>query len=143
MKTSTLKIQSRTEHLSRVRDFIATNAREFGFDEESVNKIALAVDEACTNIIKHSYRFAPDKEIEISVRLHPDEFEIVITDRGTSFDPKTVEVPDMKEYLSKYKKGGLGMYLMRSLMDKVEYRIIPGKRNEVRLVKTLPLRMEQ
>ena len=138
MNTSKIKIESRTENLSHVRDFISSNARNFGFDEESVNKIALAVDEACTNIIKHSYAFASDKEIEITVIRHHDQFEVVITDQGKSFNPSLVKSPNMKEYLSSYKKGGLGMHLMRSLMDKVEYKTILGKKNEVRLVKNLP-----
>jgi anti-sigma regulatory factor (Ser/Thr protein kinase) len=43
----------------------------------------------------------------------------------------------MREYLAHYRKGGLGMYLMKKLMDKVEYHLLPGKKNEVRLVKYL------
>jgi serine/threonine-protein kinase RsbW len=136
-----LKIQSQTENLSLVRDFVSTIARDFGFDEESVNKIALAVDEACTNIIKHSYEFASNKDIEIDITTRQGQLEIVITDRGKSFDPTMIKIPDMKEYLSKYKRGGLGMYLMRSLMDKVEYKITHGKKNEVRLVKSLPVKI--
>ncbi len=142
MKPATMKIQSRTDQLSGVREFISAQAREFGFDDASAEKIALAVDEACTNIIKHSYTFASDKEIELRVSGADGEFEILITDHGKAFDPDAVQMPDMKEYLSHYKRGGLGMYLMRSLMDKVEYRIFPGKKNEVRLVKNLRLRMQ-
>ena len=49
-----------------------------------------------------------------------------------------VQPPDMKEYLSHFRRGGLGVYLMKSLMDKVEYSIVPGNANEVRLMKNLP-----
>lgn len=136
-----LNIQSKTENLRLVREFISNAARSYGFDDETVDKISLAVDEACTNIIKHSYHFASNEKIEITVRTSDGQFEILITDHGKSFDPKTIKNPNMKEYLSRYKKGGLGMYLMRSLMDKVEYNIIEGKKNEVRLIKKLPLRV--
>jgi serine/threonine-protein kinase RsbW len=61
------KIASRTESLSEARDFVGTAARSFGFSEEEAANIMLAVDEACTNIIKHAYQFAPDKEIEIEI----------------------------------------------------------------------------
>jgi serine/threonine-protein kinase RsbW len=132
-----LKIQSQTEKLNLVREFISDAARKFGFDDESVNKIALAVDEACTNIIKHAYEFAPNREIELTVTTNDGKFEIVITDRGKSFDPQTIKVPDMHEYLTHYRKGGLGMHLMRSLMDKIEYKTYPAKKNEVRLIKYL------
>lgn len=136
-KALELTIQSRTENLRRVRDFVSDAARTVGFDDESVQKIALAVDEACTNIIKHSYHFAADKDIEISIMTSDGIFEVVIADKGSSFDPRRVEIPDMKEYIRKYRRGGLGMVLMRSLMDVVEYKTYPGAKNTVRLVKYL------
>jgi serine/threonine-protein kinase RsbW len=132
-----LKIQSKTEKLILVREFISEAARKFGFDNESVNKITLAVDEACTNIIKHAYEFSPSQEIDLKVKMNDGEFVVVITDKGKSFDPQQIKVPNMREYLSHYQKGGLGMHLMRSLVDKVEYKIYPAKKNEVRLVKYL------
>ncbi|MFI5252500.1 MAG: ATP-binding protein [Bacteroidota bacterium] len=137
-KPDELRILSRTEKLSLVRDFVSEAARRVGFDEESINKIALAVDEACTNIIKHSYKFATDKEITIRLLTNGKNFEVLIEDHGISFDPEKVQPPNMKEYLSQYRRGGLGMFLMRSLMDKVEYKAYPGLRNEVHLIKYLP-----
>ena len=136
-KTASLTILSRTEKLSLVRDFISESARKFGFDEESINKIALAVDEACTNVIKHSYKFATDRDITIRVNANVDKFEVLIEDHGIAFDPEKIQPPNMKEYLSQYRRGGLGMFLMKSLMDKVEYKAYPGSRNEVRLIKYL------
>ena len=136
-----LKIKSQTEKLHLVRDFIAEAARTHGFDEESVSMIALAVDEACTNVIKHAYNNAPDKEIEIKVFARNGQFEVVIFHGGKTFDPTEIHAPDMKDYLSHYRRGGLGMHLMRSLMDAVEYRTAPGKKSEVHLVKTIPARI--
>jgi serine/threonine-protein kinase RsbW len=137
-KTTTLnlRIPSQTEKLNLAREFVADAAKVFGFKEDDVNSIALAVDEACTNIIKHAYNYATDKEIEIVVSMHSPEFEILIEDKGKHFNPQSVVMPEMKEYLSHYKKGGLGMYLMKKLMDKVEYSIQPRK-NVVRLIKYL------
>ena len=137
MKSRTLHIESRTERLIAVRDFVSDAAREFGFTDDDVNKIALAVDEACTNVIKHAYRFAPDCDIAVTVRPHDGAFEIAIHDTGVGFDPTGVHAPDMQDYFSHFRKGGLGVYLMKRLMDKVEYEIAPGNRNEVRLTKYL------
>ena len=64
-------------------------------------------------------------------------FEVAIHDTGRDFNPAVVPAPNMKEYLARYRRGGLGMYLMRSLMDEVKYDILPGKRNVVRLIKHL------
>ena len=138
MKPKTIHIESRTERLIAVREFISAAAREFGFSDEEVSKIALAVDEACTNIIKHAYQFDPGKKISITVKPAERAFEVVIHDNGKNFNPADVQAPDMKEYLSHYRKGGLGVYLMKTLMDKIEYNIRPGQTNEVRLVKYLP-----
>ncbi len=138
MKKQTLKIDSRTDQLVTVREFVSRAAYASGFNDEEVSKIALAVDEACTNVIKHAYNYDNKKKITITVQDSDGDFEILIMDTGRQFDPSKIQVPNMKDYLSKYKRGGLGVYLMKSLMDKVEYHIEPGKQNRVRLVKHLP-----
>lgn len=143
MKTLHLKILSATDQLHSVRDFVSEAALKFGFDEEAMNKIAIAVDEACTNIIKHSYAYAPNKDIEINIIMNESKFEIVISHQGKSFDPDAIKAPDMKEYLSHFRHGGLGMHLMRSLMDRVEYKMSSGKRSEVHLIKFLPSNVKQ
>lgn len=130
-------IRSRTDHLLEVREFVLDAARQFGFGEEEASKIVLAVDEACTNIIKHAYHYAPDKRIEITIYRQDGEFEVRITDEGKAFDPATVTLPDIKQHLTHYRRGGLGVYLMRKLMDKVEYSLSKGRKNEVRLTKYL------
>lgn len=138
MKKQTLKIESKTEQLVTVRNFVSQAAYASGFNDEDVSKIALAVDEACTNVIKHAYQYDAKKKITITVGDSNGNFEVSIVDSGKQFDPKRIKQPDMKEYLSSYRRGGLGVYLMKSLMDKVEYDIEPGKRNQVRLIKQLP-----
>jgi serine/threonine-protein kinase RsbW len=130
-------IESRTDNLLEVRDFVLRAAREFGFSEEEASKIVLAVDEACTNVIKHAYQFAPDREIEIVIQPVKDRMQITVIDDGKSFNPSVAKLPDLKQHLSHYRRGGLGIYLMRTLMDKVEYKYAPGKKNEVRLTKYL------
>jgi serine/threonine-protein kinase RsbW len=137
VKTETIQIESRTERLIAVREFVSDAARIFGFPDEDVSKIALAVDEACTNVIKHAYKFDTSKTIQVSVMTENGTFQVTIRDNGTRFNPAQLHPPDMKEYLSQYRRGGLGVILMKSLMDKVEYDIAPGKMNEVRLTKYL------
>jgi len=138
VKNLTLQIESRTERLIAVRDFVSDAARAFGFDDEDISKIALAVDEACTNVIKHAYKFDPTKTIQVVIHGGDRTFEVAIRDDGFQFNPTQLPPPDMKEYLTHFRKGGLGVHLMKSLMDKVEYSMAPGKINEVRLIKYLP-----
>ena len=134
-KHNTKRILSRTDNLSQVREFVGSAARMFGFADEDIANIELAVDEACTNIIKHAYQYATDKEIEISIFQSDRSFEIRIYDSGRAFDPTKLRPPDLKEHIGHLRRGGLGVYLMKRLMDKVEYNFNPGKRNEVRLTK--------
>jgi anti-sigma regulatory factor (Ser/Thr protein kinase) len=133
---NSLRIESRTENLLRVRTFVSERARSFGFSDAAVHAIALCCDEACTNVIKHSYASAPDRSLLITVRPRPGEFEIIIEHDGLMFDPDSIKAPDMKEYMAHYRKGGLGLHLIRSLMDRVSFRQGNGK-SEVHLVKFL------
>lgn len=133
-----LRIKSRTDKLREVREFVSAVARDAGFRDETVDTIALCCDEACTNVIKHAYANAPDRVIDIKVIRRADDFEIVITHDGTSFDPDQVKRPDMPEYLANFRRGGLGLHLIRSLMDRVFYRRGAGEKSEVHLVKQLP-----
>ncbi|MGH2567530.1 MAG: ATP-binding protein [Bacteroidota bacterium] len=137
-KVLTRTIKSQTEHLLEVRDFVSTVARDFGFSDEESSKIVLAVDEACTNIIKHAYQFDPNKEISVSIRLNKGALEILIEDEGKSFNPLAIKPPNLKQHLQQYRRGGLGVYLIKTLMDEVEYNLTPGKKNIVRLTKYLP-----
>ena len=137
MKTRTLEVNSRTDRLIVVREFVADAARELGFGDDDIGKISLAVDEACTNVIKHAYGFDASRSITVTTVPGKNFLEVLIRDNGKSFDPSKVPTPDMKEYLTHYQKGGLGVYLMKKLMDVVEYQLLPGQKNEVRLVKYL------
>lgn len=129
-----LIVKSDTANLVYIRNFIEESALKYGFDDDITNKIVLAVDEACVNIIKHAYKSNPDNDIKIVIDTNDDRFEVSIIDSGISFNPDTVNILDGLNNLSKYKKGGLGMYLMKSLVDKVEYIIQKNNSNMVKLV---------
>ena len=135
--TKRLVIKSRTENLSSLRDFISDNANNAGLSTDDIDDIILAVDEACTNIIKHAYKSVPDGEIIIEINYNTRKFTIKLIDHGNSFDPESVPVPDLQKYLRQRKVGGLGLYLMRTLMDDVKYVSVPGEYNQILLSKNL------
>jgi serine/threonine-protein kinase RsbW len=133
--TGSKAFKSETAQLKKVRAFVESGARAFGFQESDVANIILAVDEACTNIIKHAYEGASNGDIIIEVSTKDNAFVIRIRDDGKAFDPDGVEPPNLRKQISEYRRGGLGVYLMKRLMDKVEYAIHPGKQNVVTLIK--------
>lgn len=132
-----LQVKSSTDNLAEIREFIRSSAEKSRFDKPAVEKIILAVDEACTNIIKHAYKYSPDGEINIKIQSTESKFTILITDEGQHFDPNLVPEPNLAEYHKQRKVGGLGMFLMKKLMDEVRYNTLNDKRNQVVLVKYL------
>jgi len=136
VKNYQLKIPSNTENLEIIRNFVSEIARKVGFKNDDIHKIELAVDEACTNVIQHAYKDKSNKPIDIAVKLDYKKFSVIITDRGEGFKFDDIEIPDMEEYLAELKVGGLGIYLMKTLMDEVDYKKTDGK-NQVKMVKYL------
>ncbi len=133
-----LSVNSTTENLKDIRDFIKNEALNAGFATDAAEKIILAVDEACTNIIKHAYKYSINGLISISVNNENNKFVVSIIDDGGHFNPNDVPEPDVREYHKQRKPGGLGMFLMRKLMDEVVYNNLSDNRNQVVLVKNLP-----
>lgn len=134
---SELIVQSRTENLSLIRDFISNKASAAGLSKEDIENIMLSVDEACTNIIKHAYKSFPDGEIAIEIEFNSEKILITIIDKGSTFDPNSVPDPDLQKYYKNGRVGGLGMYLMKTLMDDVKYISVPGEYNKVLLSKKI------
>jgi len=130
-----LKISAATENLEIIRDFINRLAKKAGFNDEQVDQIELSVDEACTNVIKHAYKYDARKMIEIDVFIDPEKIEIMITDRGNGFDLSKLAKPKLDEFIKHARPGGLGIHLMKKLMDKVKFNIEPGKKTQVSLIK--------
>lgn len=132
-----MKVKSSTENLGAIREFVEGKAAQSGIDKNIIEKIVLAVDEACTNIIKHAYNYDPSTEFLVRILISKKEFKVLLIDHGKSFDPNQVADPDMPTYLKQRRVGGLGLHLMRHLMDKVEYQNLKGDGNQLILTKKI------
>lgn len=130
-------LASSTKNLSLLRNFIESKAIDFGFDESTIIQIILSVDEACTNIIKHAHKYNENEQIEIETKADKTEFRIIIKYKGNGFDPNDLNSPDMKEYFSKFKVGGLGVPIMKKFMSKIEYVHKNSDYNSLTLIKVL------
>ena len=129
-----LTVPSETSFLGLIREVTRKMAETAGFDEGTADQLALAVDEAATNVIEHAYRGAVDREVEIRVEDRGPEFQVEVLDSGATVDPRTVPDVDLRRYVSERRTGGLGMHLMEKIMDSVTFRRSAG-RNVCRLVK--------
>lgn len=122
-------------HLKEIRDFIEQIGKKYKISDKIINSFKLVVDEACTNIIRHGYKDIKDGKITIRAIIRRLSVTIVVIDQGRSFDPRQVKDPDLQKYVQIGKKGGLGIHMMRKLMDDIQYNIT-GHGNELRLAKT-------
>ncbi|MGB9696654.1 MAG: ATP-binding protein [Ignavibacteria bacterium] len=130
-------ISSNTKNLAQVRNFVANSLSDADVNPRIIDQIVLSVDEACTNIIKHTYKFEDGHNIEIFILIDNDSIKISIIYSGTAFDPNSREVPNMTEYFEKYKVGGLGIPLIKKFIDKIEYTHTDNNLNNLTLIKFL------
>lgn len=132
-----LHVPSSTENLAMIRDFVSKIGLQAGMDEAEVAMLELAVDEACANVIEHAYEEDVTKEVSVRATLDGETIQIMVVDTGKGFDPNSVEQKDLKKLVRERRSGGLGMRMMKALMDEVQYQIIPGVMNELKMVKRL------
>lgn len=110
------------ESLDEIREFVGRKARSAGFSDKDVYSIQLAADEAASNVIEHAYAGIPNGKIELTCDFKNNLLTITLRDHGKQFDPSQVKPPDLKAPLSDRQIGGLGIYLMRHMMDDIRYQ---------------------
>jgi serine/threonine-protein kinase RsbW len=119
-----LTLPARVEYIGVVRLLISGIANRIGLSYDEIEDMKLAVAEACTNASLHAYKDDDQGSIHIRCTIYEDRIVIVVADSGTSFDmanlkekrgpiDKNVDIEDLTE-------GGLGLYLIHTLMDEVE-----------------------
>ena len=138
LKTFKLSVGCSTQNLEVIRNFVMNVARQVKLSNDKLSQIELAVDEASTNVIKHACNYNEDKTLTIVIKVLKDQFVIEIIDRGDKkFDPNAVQKVNLKEFVRDRKHGGLGIHLMKNLMDDVQYYSGDRNYNRVKLVKNM------
>ncbi len=132
-----LKVPSRTEFLAVVRDVTRSMAEVAGFNRAAADQIALAVDEAATNVIEHAYGGAGDRIVEVRYEDAGEDLRVDVVDNGARVDPKAMPRVDLDRYASERRKGGLGVHLMSKIMDSVTFRR-SARRNVCCLIRHKP-----
>lgn len=131
----TMKFPGKYESLPAISEFIKQIAREIGFNEDDVYAVELAVDEACTNIIEHAYKKAGSGIIVCSCQPIDTGLKITLKDRGNSFDPEKIQDVDTTLPLEDVSARGAGLFLMRKMMDEVEFKFDPISGNVLTMIK--------
>lgn len=130
-------MQSRVERLGEIGEFVESAAHSCGLNEDQGYDAQMAVDEACTNVIAHAYQGRPDGKIEIVCERRGPEFVIMIRDWGKHFDPKKVARPKTDDPLHRRKIGGLGLFFMYKMMDRVDFSFSKDSGNLLTMAKKI------
>jgi serine/threonine-protein kinase RsbW len=109
-------------------------SRRLGFSENEVNKIKLAVYEACLNVVEHAYHSDPTKSVRIAVYQTPQKMEIQVIDQGDGFEA-THESFDVMAAAAARQTGGMGLHIIRRSMDEVSYERNTAEGNKLIMIK--------
>jgi serine/threonine-protein kinase RsbW len=132
-----ISVPCKKSNLQRIRAFIIDVLREQQLSDVEVHSMVLAVDEVCANLMIHSNNCSPDHSIEVEILIKDGEkiiFDII--DKGSGFDIRKYPEPDIKEIIKMKKKGGVGLLLVKRIMDDIDF-INKKEYNIVRLTKNL------
>jgi serine/threonine-protein kinase RsbW len=131
---ATMRLYATASHLAAIREFVAQAGRDTDLSEQAVVELQLAVDEICTNVIRHGYG-GQGGEIEVQVVPVEDGARVTVRDWGKAFDPRGVPTPDVTAPLECRPFGGLGLYLVRQVMDQVRFEFDAENGNTVTMLK--------
>ena len=122
-----LILQNEVAEISNLAIFIEDLGEEFGLSPELVFNLNLVLEEAVSNVILYAYPKEEHQTISLIARKKDNQLIFVLTDSGKEFDP--TQAPDADITLSAEDRpiGGLGIFLIRQIMNTVEYQRIEGK----------------
>lgn len=116
------------ENLKGMRDFVRKSLRSHVTSDVELNEIILALDEMCSNLMIHAHHCNPDHHLEMNIDI-PQKGKVVfeIMDDGEMFDINRFHEPALDNLVHEKRKGGLGIRLVKSIMDEVQYTTREGR----------------
>lgn len=146
--TRHLTVDGRYAEIRTVCRFVANGATEAGLSENDVFHVELCCDEAATNIIEHAYGDENRGRIDVTYVINDVSLTVMLSDNGRPFDPSSVPIPpsvsnaaagseSSTDLADQLQVGGLGLHLIRNLMDEVYYTTNPKHGNTMTMVKYL------
>lgn len=124
-----MSLPCKPEYVGVARLTVSAIANRMGFNIEEIEDIKVAVAEACTNAIKHG----KDEKFDLDIDIYLNKLQILIKDSGKGYDTKQLKSPDLQNP----KEGGLGIFIIKTLMDEVELKSQLGVGSEIKMIKFL------
>jgi serine/threonine-protein kinase RsbW len=129
-----ITIYCQTTALAELRDFLRSTLTMPFLSENDKLQLTLAVEEVCANLIIHSHGCNAKDHIDLEVKESPGKLIFEITDQGKAFNLLDYEIPDLIKVKGEKRKGGLGIILVKRIMDEIEFESAKGT-NTCRLIK--------
>jgi serine/threonine-protein kinase RsbW len=129
-----LNLSCSTAALAELRNFLQQNLAVYTLSEVDRHQVTLAVEEVCSNLIIHSHACNPKDEIHLEIKSLDKKMIVEITDKGDAFNLLEYQVPELSQVIEEKRKGGIGILLVKKIMDEIEFESENGK-NICRLIK--------
>ncbi len=129
------RFPGRYESLAKITQFVSQAARSADLNQKEIYEVVLAVEEACANIIDHAYKGEGLGEIDLTCETIEGGLRVILRDRGHPFDPEAIPNPDFSVPLEDLKPGGAGLFLMRKLMDDLQFDFNKSEGNVLTMTK--------
>lgn len=123
-----IDIPSHPKYLSVVRAITERLGRVYGMDRKLIGDIKLAIDEACSNVIKHAYQGDTSKKIKLTYEINGKSFKVIVDDNGLKADMVTLKGRNLDDV----RPGGLGIHFIRKIFD--TFRLDETKKRGNRLI---------
>jgi serine/threonine-protein kinase RsbW len=127
MHRETIKIACKLDNLKNIREYISGFCASKKLNDIELNSIVLAIDEVCANLMIHSNKCDESKELELKLIEEKEGLKFEILDQGKAYDSSQYIKPDLNMYIQTGRKGGLGMMIVKKVMDSVEFTEKNGK----------------
>jgi anti-sigma regulatory factor (Ser/Thr protein kinase) len=121
-KAYSFELKSSLAELDKLSRHLETLGRKFGLPKKFIFEINLALDELFTNIVCYGFYGNQDHTVRLTITLENKEIWVCIEDDGIAFNPVKFEIPDMPHSIEECKIGGLGIHLVRKLVEDIEYQ---------------------
>lgn len=128
---------ARLESLTDIHAFMGRASRQANLSGEVAFALRLSVDEICTNIMTHGYNGKEPGWIQIIFQWNAQQVQVVIRDNGHSFAFHKTAQPQLHDSWDKRRVGGLGIFLVKKMMDEIAYHSDPLTGNSVTMTKWL------
>lgn len=122
-----LKLKNQMEELERVNLFVEEIGEELGLDMELQMNLNLVIEEMVVNVISYAYPEGKVADIELVAESDGKELTFVLSDQGKEFDPTLREAADMDVNPAERDLGGMGIYIVKNIMNEVSYQRLEGK----------------